>query len=157
MLKPILRSLAFLMLCILLVYAPEILSSVSAPYAPTVKERILLRVTLSTEDANSAKSFYDALSIYMKQYPTVHLRVTRTAADLLFSQPDPQSDVFVFSSSVSIPANARFLPLTDEGGETCTDELLCADGETLLCAIHADTRFREAAAVLVAHLTHNGE
>lgn len=153
MLKHALRICAAFTLCALLVYAPEIYTAISDPYEPASAARVLLRIALCTQDAESADAFYDALTIYMKQSPTVHLRVTREGAQQLFSLPSPQPDVFVFSDTLTCDAAQRFAPVSD--GEQSPRHVIpfsTDQGETLLCGVHRDSRNKDAAFALLTCL-----
>ena len=78
MLKPFCQATALILLCALLVYAPEIYTAVSGPFALSTPERVLLRVVLCTQDDETLSSFYSALTEYQRSHPAVHLRIVRT-------------------------------------------------------------------------------
>lgn len=157
MTRSFLRIAALLILCALLVYAPEILTAVSAPYKTDVPRRILLRVALCTQDSEASASFYKALSGYQKLYPAVHLRVVRADAQQLFALGEPRPDVYCFSSSLeSIPGQA-LIPLSAPEGESQTD--ICFFyayrgelGETLYCGVSSGAREAAAALELIGYL-----
>ena len=130
MLKIMLRLCALLFLCLLLVYLPEIYMSVSPSYHISVPERFLLRISLCAPDADSSDAFFRMLSSFMKENPSIHIRVIRTDEETQFSLPDPQPDLFVFPASPAPPSN-RLLANDDEGSLTA---LFSASGcSPLLC------------------------
>lgn len=57
MLKPLGQAAALILLCALLVYAPEIYTAVSGPFSLSTPERVLLRVVLCTQDDETVASF----------------------------------------------------------------------------------------------------
>lgn len=138
MLKTALQIICALLLCALLVYAPEIYTAVSAPYKAEQPRRVLLRVAMCPADEASEKALLDTLHLYMKEFPAVHLRIALLDEAALFSQPDPQADVFVFPAVLSPPDN-RFLLLD------------AADGP-MRCAISASTANKETAISLAGRL-----
>ncbi len=137
MIKTGLRILCCALLCALLVYAPEIYTAVSTQYTVKQPRRILLRVSLCTQDAAAEKAILNALQLYMKEFPSIHLRITRPSADELFSQPDPQSDLFIFPATLPTPSSSFRYE---------------AANEHLCYAVHKDTSDAEAAGALLSHL-----
>ena len=137
MIKNGLRILCCALLCALLVYAPEIYTAVSTQYPVAQPQRILLRVSLCTQDATAEKAILSALQLYMKEVPTIHLRITRPSTDDLFSQPDPQPDLFIFPAGLPTPSSTF--------QHEAADERLCY-------AIHKDANNAEAAHALLSHL-----
>ena len=99
--KAMLRFLALLMLSCMIVYAPEILSAVSAPYAAAAPTRMLLRIALCC-DEQSADAIYPLLNAYQKKYPSVHLRITQRSAQQLTSMQPPYPDVILCRDPSSI-------------------------------------------------------
>ena len=81
------------------------------------------------------------MRLYMKQSPDVHLRITRTDAQRLFSLPDPQADVFIYPHDPLRPAcdwsHILFIP---------------ESGETLVCAVHPAARAESEASALLSLL-----
>lgn len=138
MLKTALQIACAFMLCVLLVYAPEIYTAVSAPYAAEQPQRVLLRIALCPADEESEKALLDALHLYMKEFPAIHLRIARHDEASLFSQPDPQADIFVFPEALS-PPDDRFLLLNPSDG-------------AMRCAVSASTANKAAALSLAEHL-----
>ena len=110
MLKTALRSCAFLFLCLLLVYLPEIYSAVPFPYYTETRPRVLLRIALCAKDTLSADAFFGALSSYMKEHPSIHIRVIRTNTEQLFSLPDPPCDLLLFPDGVSFDPTFFLFP-----------------------------------------------
>lgn len=158
MLKRFFQVSALFALCVLLVYAPEIYSSVSGPDIVSTPNRILLRIVLSTQDASASSSFYKALTVYQKAHPSVHLRVTRADAEQLATLSAPLPDVYLFEEGVSLSYQSLFLPLATSPGDndasssSAWDDVCYtlpyspAQGGTLLCAV--STQAREAATAL---------
>ena len=89
MLKPFCQATALILLCALLVYAPEIYTAVSGPFALSTPERVLLRVVLCTQDDETLSSFYSALTEYQRSHPAVHLRIVRTDSAHLYTLDAP--------------------------------------------------------------------
>ncbi len=147
--KALSRLAALLCLCLLLVYAPELYTAVSAPYTLSVPKRVLLRISLCTQDAAAADAFYAALTIYMKEHPATHIRVVRRSASELFSLPDPQPDLFVFSEAIPFEAD-RFL--ANRGSSTVTSRFSGNQGESLLCGVSLHSLYVDSAFDLLAHL-----
>ena len=163
MLKRLFRAAALLLLCTLLVYAPELLASVRAPYGVKTDRRVLLRIVLCTQDSDAASAFYKAISSYQRAHRSLHLRITRTAPDRISSLPSPKPDLYVFSPDGTLAPEALFWPLRSEEGVHDPDRgvwqgmryaapLSCADSP-LLCAVSADARERDAALDLLDALT----
>lgn len=107
MIKVFLRFFLLLILCCMLVYAPEILSSVSAPYALSVSERTLLRIALQCDSATSG-SLYKVISMYQKQHPHVHLRITHISEDSLTDAAPPYPDMMICPASFAQQLPAAF-------------------------------------------------
>ncbi|MGN0996309.1 MAG: hypothetical protein ACI4PG_05340 [Candidatus Ventricola sp.] len=147
------RAAALLALCALLVYAPEILTVVSAPYSTRTPERVLLRVVLCTQDAEASASFYKALSAYQKDAPAVHLRVQRVDAQQLAALSEPLPDVFCCSAdqAARLPPS---VPLANAGTEDAPTQVVYFPerGEPLCCAVYVGTREAAAALSLIDHL-----
>lgn len=143
--KRFLRAGALLILCVLLVYAPEIYIAVSGPTVSQPTPRVLLRIALCTQDAESAASFYRALSEYRKLHGTVHLRVLRVDADQLAAMSEPLPDVYCFYAEAT-PPDALLLPLDgfiEPAGERDTPtrslSYACESGQPLLFSIGASS------------------
>lgn len=163
MIKKTFHAAALLVLCALLVYAPELLASVSAPYGVHTDERALLRIALCTESDDDASAFYRAVSSYQKETGALHLRVTRVSPDRIAALPAPGPDLYVFSPGAIDAPQALLLPLRGEenahdpalgtwDGMRYAAALSTDAGGTLLCAVAADAREREAACAFVARL-----
>lgn len=103
MFKCLCRFSLLALLSALLVYAPEILSGISPPYSIAAPQRILLRVALCSSEVPDSLS--SAISAYQKQYPHVHLRITRLSEEQMRSMPSPYPDVILCS-----PSSAHLLP-----------------------------------------------
>lgn len=154
MLRRFSQVVALVVLCVLLVYAPEIFTAVSAPYHPAAPERTLLRVVLCTTDAQAASSFYKALSDFKKAHAGVHTRVTRASAEQMLALGEPLPDVYIFSDSFSPFPDGLLLPLdlTGEGAQRSACPFQTASGEMLLCGVGLHAREPELARALVACL-----
>ena len=153
MLKAFLRSCAFLVLALLLVCAPELYAAVSAPYSISVPERLLLRISLCTQDMGSADAFLRELSVYMKEHPSVHIRVNRVAESELFSLSAPQPDLLIFSPSIQyVPS--RFIAFEPSQSPVI---LFSPIGCTpLLCGVLDNGTNSEPALELLSHLAFSG-
>ena len=149
MTRSLARAAALLVLCALLVFAPEILHVVSAPYSVCPPERVLLRVALCTQDAETSSSFYKALSAYQKDVPAVHLRVQRVDAQQLAALSEPLPDVYCCSADQadSLPP---CIPLA--GTQEVQYVYHPEAGEPLCCAVYVGTREAAAALSLMDHL-----
>ena len=112
MIKTLGRFILLLIVCLLLVYAPEILTTVSAPYSMESPGRSLLRIALCCEDAQIVSSIYKTVSAYQKEHPTVHLRITRTDESQLSDLREPYPDVIIVPQELSgvLPADALVQP-----------------------------------------------
>lgn len=154
MLRRFSQAIALVVLCVLLVYAPEIFTAVSAPYHPAVPERTLLRAVLCTTDAQAASSFYKALNGFKKAHDGVHTRVTRASAEQMLALGEPLPDVYLFPDSLSPFPEGLLLPLdlTEEGDQRSACPFQASSGETLLCGVGLHAREPELARALVAYL-----
>lgn len=152
-----------ILLCTLLVFAPEILTAVSPPYRVSTPERTLLRVVLCTEDEDAAASFYKALAPFRKENSSVHLRITRADTDQLLSLTQPLPDVYLFPASLSVAPESLFLSLDvmpDSAspsagvwnGVRYARPYVPDKGETLLCAIGAQAESPGAASAFMSAL-----
>lgn len=141
MIKALLRFSLLLALCALFVYAPEILSSVSAPYSLSAPERVLLRIAMCYDSETSAL-LHDAISAYQKQYPFVHLRVTHISEEQLHQVSSPYPDVVLCPLALAVQLPSGFAP---------TAQASPAD-HTLLCAVSPDSHADAAAAELAAYI-----
>ena len=110
MIKAIGRFLLLLLICLLLVYAPEITAHVSRPYALRDSQRVLLRIPLCCEDEQTASSIYKAISAYQKAHPFIHLRITRISKEQLSTTQPPYPDVFLLPHALAaqVPTDAAF-------------------------------------------------
>ena len=162
MLKKLFRAAALVILCLLLVYAPELLAAVRAPYSVTTGNRVLLRIALCTQDRDAASAFDRAVSSYIKENRAVHLRVTRVSPGSLGSLPEPHPDFVVFSPHEALSPEALLLPLRSEEGANAPESGVyngmryaapLRDTPALLCAVTADAREAGAARALLAALT----
>ena len=114
MLKRLFRAAALVTLCLLLVYAPELLAAVRAPYGVQQSPRVLLRIALCTQDGEAASAFYRAVSSYQKENRTLHLRITRVAPGRMAALPEPHPDLYAFSPGEPLAPEALLLPLRGE-------------------------------------------
>ena len=137
MIKAFCRSFLLLFTCLLFVYAPEIITGISAPYSLKPPERTLLRITLCCEDNETASSAYHMISGYHKEYPHIHLRITRISPDLLPGMRPPYPDVFLIprAGSAQLPTNASL-----------------HETQPLLCAVVSDSRIYEEASNFASYL-----
>lgn len=163
MIRKLPHAAALLALCALLVYAPEIFTAVSAPYALQQEARVLLRIALCTSDDAAASAFYRAAAAYQKTHGSLHLRVTRASPDQLPSLPEPLPDVYVFSPGADVSPAALFLPLTAQEGMHAPENgiwdgmrhaeaFVTEDGTTLLCAVGASARESSCARDFLSYL-----
>ena len=114
MLKRLFRAAALVILCLLLVYAPELLAAVSAPYGVQQSPRVLLRIALCTQDGEAASAFYRAVSSYQKENRTLHLRISRVSPGRMTALPEPHPDLYAFSPGEPLAPEALLLPLRSE-------------------------------------------
>ena len=114
MLKRLFRAAALVILCLLLVYAPELLVAVRAPYGVQQSPRVLLRIALCTQDGEAASAFYRAVSSYQKENRTLHLRISRVAPGRMTALPEPHPDLYAFSPGEPLAPEALLLPLRNE-------------------------------------------
>ena len=114
MLKSLFRAAALVILCLLLVYAPELLVAVRAPYGVQQSPRVLLRIALCTQDGEAASAFYRAVSSYQKENRTLHLRISRVAPGRMTALPEPHPDLYAFSPGEPLAPEALLLPLRGE-------------------------------------------
>lgn len=155
MLLKSIRLLCVLLLCVALVYAPEIFTGVSTPYAQKLPERVLLRIALCTEDAQSAQAFYAALNGFRKTAPGVHLRVLRVDEARLCSLSEPLPDVYVFSQDASLDSALLSSFMSSQDNQSAPGSLFSfnpAQGERLLCGVRSDAYARETAVAFVSYL-----
>lgn len=141
MIKSLLRFFLAFVLCCMLVYAPEILSSVSPPYRFAAPERILLRIALHCSHGAS-EQLYPFIHAYQKQYPYVHLRIIQINADLLSNMSLPYPDIVFCSTGLT-----ELLPSTFSAGESFS--LASTD---LICAQRKDSPSASAAAEFAAYI-----
>ena len=140
MIKAIGRFTLLVLLCLMFVYAPEILSAVSAPYAVSAPQRVLLRIALCCEDETAISSLYKTLSAYQKTDPAVHLRVTRASADQLASISSPYPDVILCPDGFAAQLPAGFsIPYTEANAG-------------MLCAVFTGSESHKTAAEFAAYL-----
>ncbi len=136
MLKPVLRMCAGAVLCAILVFAPELYRTAGMPYPISVPERTLLRIALCSSQP-AADTFYRALTVYMKEHPAVHFRVTRNDAETLFASTQYPFDLYVFPDTLAHDSSLFFsMP---DSGVSCAP-VVFSESETLLCAVSSDTR-----------------
>ena len=154
----------------LLVFAPEILTAVSAPYRVQTRERVLLRVVVCSQDGKATSALYDALEDFRKANPSVHLRVNRADEAQLTALAEPLPDVYVYPPESALEPDQLFLPLevlseesapAGEAGLYGTVRYayaFLADGAAspLLCAVCADSRQSATARALVEFLRDTG-
>ena len=114
MLKKLFRAAALIILCLLLVYAPELLAAVRAPYGVQQSPRVLLRIALCTQDGEAASAFYRAVSSYQMENRSLHLRITRVAPGRMAALPEPHPDLYAFSPGEPLAPEALLLPLRSE-------------------------------------------
>ena len=158
MLKKLFRAAALIILCLLLVYAPELLAAVRAPYGVQQSPRVLLRIALCTQDGEAASAFYRAVSSYQKGNRSLHLRVTRVSPGRMAELPAPHPDLYVFSPGEPIAPQTLLLPLRSEEDEHAPEQGVF-DGmryavrigvePPLLAAVSAEAREPAAARALL--------
>ena len=102
-----LRFLALLILSCMIVYAPEILSAVSAPYPISTSNRELLRIVLCC-DKQSTDAIRSLLNAYQQQNPSVHLRITQHSPEQLRSIQPPYPDVILSDNPSAIAPSSIF-------------------------------------------------
>lgn len=154
MLRRFSRAAALALLCVLLVYAPELFTAVSAPYRAEPVERTLLRIVLCTADADAASSFYTALNGFKKANAGVHIRVTRVDAAQMHALGEPLPDVYLFPESFASHSDGLLLPLDLTEGEDTRSAAAVrgAKGETLLCGVGLHAREPAFAHALISYL-----
>ena len=141
--KSLLRFSLLLILCVLLVYAPEILSSVSPPYSIAASQRTLLRIVLCC-DSETATHLQKAISNYQRRFPFVHLRITQVSEDQLTQLSIPYPDIVLCPESLenrllpSFDCSVRFAPLYGD--------------HTMLCALSCDHTVSKAAQAFAAYI-----
>lgn len=118
MIKAMGRFLLLLVLCSMLVYAPEIFHAVSGPYSVALPERILLRIVLST-DSESAQLIHKAVNAYAKDHPSVHLRMVQLSEQQLSELPAPYPDVIICAPALASRLPAGFTPVPDSSMPLC--------------------------------------
>ena len=101
MFKALGRFLLLLFVCLLLVYAPEILSGVSVPYSLKTTQRALLRIALCCEDEQDCSSLYAAINDYQKAHAHIHFRLTRIGTDQLRDMQAPYPDILLVSRDLA--------------------------------------------------------
>ena len=164
MLKTLFRAAALLTLCALLVFAPELLASVSAPYSVHTRPRVLLRIALCTEDREAASAFYQAVSSYQKKNPALHLRIRRVSADRIVGPSSPDPDLYVFAPGCFARPQTALLPLgaaeeADDSSPGVWDgtryaAVICSgSGHPLLAAVSSNAREPDAAKALLLCLS----
>ena len=162
MLKKLFRAAALVILCLLLVYAPELLAAIRAPYGVQQSPRVLLRIALCTQDGEAASAFYRAVSSYQMENRSLHLRITRVAPGRMAALPEPHPDLYAFSPGEPLAPEALLLPLRSEEGANAPESGVyngmryaapLRDTPALLCAVTADAREADAARALLAALT----
>ena len=155
----------------LLVFAPEILTAVSAPYRVQTRERVLLRVVICSQDGKATSALYDALEDFRKANPSVHLRINRADEAQLLTLAEPLPDVYVYPIDSELAPQQRFLPLEVLSEETAqVDEpglygtvryayVFSSDNDAapLLCAVCADSQQSLTARALVEFLRDTGD
>ena len=149
MLKAFLRLCTGAALCALLIYAPELYTAARAPYTVSVRERVLLRIALCSNHPSAADAFYKVLSLYMKEHPSHHLRVTRSDAGDLFASSDYPPDLYVFPEN--LPYHESLLLSVPETGVVCR-AVVSSDDETLLCGIASSTAHPQQALSLLSYM-----
>ena len=118
MIKAIGRFFLLLILCVMLVYAPEIFSAVSKPYLITVPERVLLRIALST-GGESSELIHKAINIWQKDHPSIHFRVTQLSTQQLSQLHSPYPDVIVCMQASASQVPSGFIPAEGSGAPLC--------------------------------------
>ena len=164
MLKTLFRAAALLTLCALLVFAPELLASVSAPYSAHSSPRVLLRIALCTEDWEAASAFFQAVSSYQKKHPALHLRIRRVSAERIAGPSSPDPDLYVFTPGCFARPQSALLPLgaageTDNSSPGVWDgtryaAVICSgSGHPLLAAVSSQALEPDAAKALLLSLS----
>lgn len=120
MFKTVLRFCAAALLCLLLVYAPELFQTVRSSYSLSTPKRILLRIALCTPDSEAAHAFDEALPIYIKANPSIHIRILRSDDVLSPSSNRMLPDLLLLSldqldAAMADIADVFSLPLSDSG------------------------------------------
>lgn len=161
MLKPFCQAAALILLCALLVYAPEIYTAVSGPFALSTPERVLLRVVLCTQDDETLSSFYTALTGYQRSHPAVHLRIVRTDSAHLYTLDAPLPDVYLLTESDFSTPQALFWPLGSAEEASASLGVFQGAryalvytpdaGSPLLCAVSAQSQTRDTALDFIAY------
>lgn len=121
MFRNFLRLCSAAFLCLLLVYAPELFQTVRSSYHISTKERVLLRISLCTQDREAANIFDEVLPIYIKTHPSVHIRILRGEETLHRSSDAPFPDLLLLSPAqlnASLQAIASVFPLPLSDGST---------------------------------------
>ena len=165
----------------LLVFAPELLTAVSAPYRVSTRERVLLRVVVCSQDDKAVSSLYNALEDFRKANGSVHLRVTRADEMQLLALSEPLPDVYVYPPQTQLAPESLFLPLevltgdsAARGGATDSDTATADEpglyggiryarayspqgaSAPLLCAVCANAQHIDMARALVDFLQSAG-
>lgn len=158
MLKRLFRAAALVILCLLLVYAPELVAAVRAPYGVQQSPRVLLRIDLCTQDGEAASAFYRAVSSYQKENHSLHLRITRVSPGRMAELPAPHPDLYVFSPGEPLDPESLLLPLRSEEDVHAPEQgvfsgmryaVRIGAEHPLLVAIAADARESAAARALL--------
>lgn len=154
MLKRFGRLAALVLFALLLAFAPDLLTAVSAPYRVKTDPRVLLRVVLCTRDGDAVASLYKALDGFRAENPSVHLRVTRADEEQLAALSEPLPDVYLYPEDAALSAQRLFAPLESPEGAPAryAQAYVPESGETLLCAVGAHARQAAAARALAAYL-----
>lgn len=97
------RLLSLLALSTLLTYSPELFCAVSGAQPAPAPQRTLLRIALSSADAEAADALLDKLSYYNSDHPSLHLRVTRHSPVQLCALPAPLPDMIFCPPDVPFP------------------------------------------------------
>jgi len=141
MIKSLLRFSLSFVLCCMFVYAPEILSSVSAPYNLVAPERSLLRIALHCSSDTS--TLLDKLiNAYQKQHPHVHLRITHMGSTLLSDAALPYPDVMVFPTGLLQQLPPAF----------SAEISFSLGSDDLVCALYTDSKSVSVAAEFAAYI-----
>ena len=158
MLKKLFRAAALVILCLLLVYAPELVVAVRASYGMQQSPRVLLRIALYTQDSEAASAFYRAVSSYQKENRSLHLRITRVSPGRMAELPAPHPDLYAFSPGEPLDPESLLLPLRSEEDVHAPEQgvfsgmryaVRIGADHPLLVAVAADARESAAARALL--------
>ena len=141
--RSLLRFSLLLLLCALLVYAPEILCASSRPYSLAAPQRVLLRIALCC-DSEAASHLQRRISDYQKLFPHVHLRITQISEDRLAAMSAPYPDIVLCSESLGSELVPAF--------ECAACYVPFQGGQPILCALSHEQPANKAALAFAAYI-----